>query len=55
MTLYVQSIKNPAVKKGPRFEPQCAVYLEYLQTSNFVLLFPIWLTLFAQYTKNPAA
>ena len=36
------------------FELICAVYLEYIVPSSFVFPNPFLLTLYVQYTKNPA-
>ena len=54
LSLY-EYTKNPAVKKWHQFELIYAVNLEYIVTSNFVLLSTILLTLYVQYTKNTAA
>ena len=36
------------------YESECGEYLEYIVTSNFVRPYPILLTLYGQYTKEPA-
>ena len=47
MTLYVQYIKNQAVKKWLPLELICAVYLEYIVTIHFVCPYPSLLTLYS--------
>jgi hypothetical protein len=54
LTFYVHFSKNQAVKKWLPYELIFAVYLEYVDTSNFVWPYPILLTFYVQYTKNPA-
>ena len=45
---------EPSRQKWLPFENICAVYLEYRVLFNFVWPKPILLTLYIQYTKNPA-
>ena len=50
LTFYVHFSKNQAVNKWLPFELICAIYLEYIVTSNFVKLYPILQTLYVQHT-----
>ena len=52
LTLYVQYIKNKAVKKWLPFEFICAVYLEYILTIDFIHPNQNLMIIYIQYTKT---
>ena len=51
VTLYVQYTKNHSIKKWLLFDPICAVYLDYIVTSNCVRCNQFF-WLYVQYTKT---
>ena len=54
LTLYVQYIKNKAIKKWLPFELRCAVYLEYILTIDFIHPNQNLMIIYIQFTKTLA-